>query len=563
LAPWWAWCAVGVLLAIGAGVLAYETRGTTFWADEWNWILTRRGGGISTLLDPHNSHLSLVPVVIYKILFAIVGLRHYWPYRAVLIAADLGCALLVFVYARRRVGGYLALLVTAMILFFGPSWQDILWPFQVAWLISIGSGVAALLALDRKDRLGEVIACVLLTVSLASSGAGLAVWIGGLVEIGQRRRWRELWIVAIPIVLYGLWWLGYEQSHIFGHSFLLLPKFVFTAAAGALSALAGLANVDIAHDTGTYLTWGTPLLVLAVLALAWRARRPGGLPARAVTLLAVAIGFWILAGVGRAYTHVGPLVLTETGDESRYLYIGAVAIALLVVELARGYVPSAWGYAVATVVAAVSVVSNITPLRDGAGFLRAQAQITRTLLGTFDMTRPIVSPNFVSHGFVFELVTAPAWFAAERDLGSVAYTPGQIAALGEYPRQAADSQLIAIQGLAVKPTGPSGLGSAPAVDAAESGSTSTAANCVTFRPVAFTSPGINPALDLTMPAAGLEIRAGAAPAAIGARRFADQFSALGTLAPDSSGVLDVKPDLAPQPWHVQVASNAPFSVCGI
>src|SRR5438445_181195 len=161
-----------------AVLLAHDTRGTTFFQDEWRWILERRGNSLATFLDPHNQHLSLIPVTIYKLLFATVGLRHYWPYRAVVTAAHLACVPLVFVYARPRVGAYLALLAAALILFFGPGWQDILWPFQMAWLIAVAAGVGALLLLDRRDRAGDIGACALLGVALASAGPGLAVAVG-------------------------------------------------------------------------------------------------------------------------------------------------------------------------------------------------------------------------------------------------------------------------------------------------------------------------------------------------------------------------------------------------
>jgi len=60
----------------------------------------------------------------------------------------------VFAYSRPRVGSSMALLAAAVIMFFGPGWQDILWPFQIAWLIAVASGIGALIALDGPGRRG-------------------------------------------------------------------------------------------------------------------------------------------------------------------------------------------------------------------------------------------------------------------------------------------------------------------------------------------------------------------------------------------------------------------------
>jgi hypothetical protein len=562
----WAWVAAAALLGVGAALLMSETRGTTFWADEWQWILTRRGGGLASLLDPHNSHLSLIPVVIYKVLFATVGLGRYWPYRAVLVAMDLACAWLVFVYARSRVGGYLALLAAGLILFFGPGWQDILWPFQMSWLIAVAAGIGALLLLDRDDRAGDCGACLLVGISLASSGPGLAVAIGLAVEVLQRRRPRDTWIVAAPIALYALWWVGYQQTTVAAHSLLLVPRFTFDAAAGVLSALAGLAEINVGTDTGTYLTWGAPLLALAVVAMVWRLSRLGGIPPRVLTLLAMTLGFWVLTGIGRAYLSVGPLVLTATGDESRYLYVGAVFVALLAVELARGSAPSWRMRVIAGVLVAAAVVSNIAPLRDGSRFLRSQAQVTDTELGTLNISRPIVKPDYVSNGFVFGTVTAQAWFAAEQELGSAAASAAQIAAFPEAVRESADAQLIKIQPLGL--TAPSatlaaGRGVAPTVDGVQSAAASLRGDCVSFRPTSYTPVIALSAIALTVPAGGVLIRNGNAPAMIGVRRFATQFEPLGTLAATAQGVLRVAPDLAHQPWHVQITAGGPVIVCDL
>src|SRR6185312_5351958 len=143
----------------------------------------------------------LVPVMIYRLLFATVGIAHSAPYRAVGIAGHLLCVALLYRYAVRRAGTGIALLAAGSILFLGPGWQNIVWPLQIGWLISIAGGLVALLALDRGDRRGEIVACAALTVAVFSSGPGVAIAAGILVEVLLTRGWRALWIVAVPLGL--------------------------------------------------------------------------------------------------------------------------------------------------------------------------------------------------------------------------------------------------------------------------------------------------------------------------------------------------------------------------
>ena len=105
----WAWPVLAVVLLATGAFLLRETRGTTFWFDEWQWVLDRRGDDLSAFLAPHNGHLTLVPVALYKLLFATAGLENYTPYRVMVVAAHLGCVALLFAYARRRVGDPAAL----------------------------------------------------------------------------------------------------------------------------------------------------------------------------------------------------------------------------------------------------------------------------------------------------------------------------------------------------------------------------------------------------------------------------------------------------------------------
>ena len=54
--------AFGLLLLLGAEIVLARTRGLSFYADDWDFVLDRRGMSPSMLLRPHGPHLSLVPI---------------------------------------------------------------------------------------------------------------------------------------------------------------------------------------------------------------------------------------------------------------------------------------------------------------------------------------------------------------------------------------------------------------------------------------------------------------------------------------------------------------------
>ncbi len=173
--------------------------------------------------------------------------------------------------------------------------------------------------------------------------------------------------------------------------------------------------------------------MIAVGAIIWRLLRRAARP-RVATLLVTLLSFWIFAGLARAYVTFGPLTLAGTGDESRYLYVGAVFTILLASELLRGWRPSLWAGAVAALLVAAAIVSNIGPLRDGSRLLQTEANYTAAALETVDLERPVISPEFVSNGFIFLHVTAREWFSAKRDLGSP-FADQQLSSLPDYARQ--------------------------------------------------------------------------------------------------------------------------------
>ena len=552
--------ALALALAAAAVLVLHLTRGTTLWFDEWVWVMDRRGSSAGTFLEPHNGHFSLVPIVLYKLLFATAGLDDYVPYRVMIIAAHALCAGLVFVYARRRVGGLGALVAAGLILTLGPAWQNFLWPFQVGWLVSLAAGLGALLLLDREDRAGDVSAAVLLAVALASSGLGIPIAAGLLVELlWGRRSLRATWIAAVPLALYAAWWLVYQDTEVIRGNIFLVPGFTADGAAGALGALTGLADVrtnadGLLMDGGTF-AWGRPLAVAGVALVAWRLARMGPVPARVFTLLAIPLAFWMLTGLQRA--HVG------VADSSRYLYVGALFVVLLAIELLRGVTVPRWPAVAVVVAAGLAMFSNLGDMRTGARYLRAQAPLARGDLAALELARASVPPGYDAKSFPgtpFITLRADAYFAAAKAYGTPAYTPAELAAAPESARGTADAELEAIHDVevaAAPATAPAEA--APTVEAVSGGSQTAADGCVRFRP-----NGAQPAvLRLTVPPGGLLLKAVGGPAKVSVRRFATVFPAEPLTTLSGSGVLKIDPDRAPQPWHVQLTPAASAEACSV
>ena len=350
------WVALAGVLLLTAAVILYLGRSTTFYFDEWNFVLERRAWDVDALLKPHNEHLSVVPVLIYKALFSTLGIDAYAPYRVAGVVVHLIVLVLLFVYARRRVGDVLALGVTVLIAVFGPAWPDVLWPFQAGFLGSLAAGIGALLCLDRGDRRGDIGASALLAVSLASSSLGIPICAAVALEIlGRPDRGRRWWILAAPAVLYGIWYLAYggggKESL---DNLLATPAYVVDAAAAATGSVFGLS-----------IEWGRPLVLALGALLVLAIRRGAKDPWRLAALIALPLIFWGLTGLARADLH-------EPGAP-RYLYPGAIFLLLIALEAARSVRITRAATLALLVVIVFATVSNLGALRNGAGFLRDQA----------------------------------------------------------------------------------------------------------------------------------------------------------------------------------------------
>jgi hypothetical protein len=546
--------ALAALMALAFTLLYRKGLGLTFFYDEWTFITERRGWSVDTFLEPHGEHLSLFPILCFKLLFVTVGLDDYGAYRIAVLIVHLLAVLLLFVLARQRVGDVLALFAAFPILFLGSAWEDLLWPFQLGYLGSIVAGLGMLIALDRESRSADAVAGLLLTLSLASSSIGISFAIGALVELLAKRDFRSRWlrVLAVPGALYGLWTLFYgdrtavpgtEQGlfSLMHNSIPDTPAYVANAAAGAFGALTGLG-----------LDWGRPLALAAVFGVAFQVSRGRLLSPRALGLLGSILSFWVLAAVFRAHL-VAP-------DASRYLYFGALIIVLLIVELFQGVRLSPTGLTILGVVLALSAVANFSVLQDGSRGLQDNSSYVAPELGALELAGTPLDPSYVPDPVRAPQVAAGPYFEAVRDLGSPADSAEEIAARPEPQRQAADSVLL--HSLAVALRRASGLtptGNPPSVDSSSGGSATAGHGCVLFRP-----EKTGGSIDFQVPSVGLAIRASsAASVEVRLRQFAETFptAPLGTVSPGTTVLLRVPPRPRLRPWRVRLQPSGPVTTC--
>lgn len=333
--------ATGAFLLLAAAALAWWMwlgRGTTFLYDEWDFVQAFNKPFWQAVIAPHNGQFNPIPVMVYRAMFALVGIGRYWPYRLVGMLFELSMLGVTFAYLRKRLPALIALAAVALLMANGQAWQDILWPFELTFTISLGAGVGALMLLDRNDRAGNIGAAAALVVSVGSCGFGLmflaavavdAIW--STLAKGRRHQARDdalapvrsggaerLWVVVPGLAIYLAW---YVQAHV--HDAALsrlhdLPSYLAQSAGYGTGSLFG------SHGLlpGELLT--ALLAVMVILRLAWGWRSA----ARLAAVIAAALTFWTLAALARAGV-AGP-------ETSRYLQPDNLFVLMALAELGAG-----------------------------------------------------------------------------------------------------------------------------------------------------------------------------------------------------------------------------------
>jgi hypothetical protein len=331
-----------------------------FFLDEWDFLVVRRATSVTDLFRPHNEHWSTLPILAYRLLYRIFGLRTYVPYQLTTISLHLGAAVLLFVVMRRsHVHPWIATAAASLFALFGTGSDDILWAFQMAWSATLVFGLAHLILadhdgpLDRRDWLGLAAGLA----ALLCSGVAVAMTIAVGIAVLIRRGWRLALFHTAPLgAIYVLWWL-IEARDAYGHALGVASDVLEWTWIGSKAAFDGLGQVEGA---------GIALAVVLVVGLALTCgrtdvaelRRRGAVPAG---LLVGAVTFLVITGIGRGSDFFG----VGLAGSGRYVHVVA-ALMLPALALAADALVRRWRAAlpVVLVLLVIGIPGNIEAAAD-------------------------------------------------------------------------------------------------------------------------------------------------------------------------------------------------------
>jgi len=559
-----AWAGLGFAMALAAALLLWEGRGLTLFVDEWFFgYLARQDFTLATLLEPDNGHLAVLPILITRASLELFGADTALPLRLVAVATHLSAGLMLFVLLRRSLGAVWALAPAVLFLFLGAAADILVGSHALPIELSAATGLAAWLALGRRQPGWDLAAALLLVAGISSNGFALPFIAGAaaIVWLDRSSDWRRQWVVALPLMLYAIWRLteGSGQESDFAIANLAgLPAFAFDSLAAELASLTGLFREAGGTDNVFQLAPGQALAGALLVALGAAAAGWGYRPPRAaIPPLVALLTLWLATGM-----VASPARQPEV---ARYIYSGVVLL-LLAAAPAIAASPAARRGAVAlTCVCLVGLIPNLKAIRDGGLFFREQSNQDRAVLGAADLLGPGAVDTLIeaegeqpAGGYADLPFPLSAYRRARESFGTPAYSPAELRAAGAAARENAD--LLLARGLPIElspaqaPPRPLPAGSRIGQ---EGGRLSWRRGCAVFEPLSASAQ-----LLLPMPPGGLWIAPQPGPpVALGLRRFGDAYAIGFEAVGGSASQLRLPKARAARGWQVQLLPQQPVRVC--
>jgi hypothetical protein len=567
------WIPEVLAILVGGAFLAWSVRGLTFFQDEWDFIALRltTSNVKDAYLLPHVQHFLGFDVALYKAVFAVAGLRHYWPYQLVALLGHLMVVILLFELARRRIGARLGFFVVLPVIVLGTAWETLLFPFNEQWIYSVAAMLGVILLLDRKDRRGDVVIFAVLLVAIATSSFGPVVAAGVLVRLlWEPDRCKRAWVALIPLALYGLWYVNYGANAPGppGYRLTASPTYLLQTAA---ASVAGVLGVPLGGNTVAghrhilvlafhALTLGFQVLTLG-LVLVLAARRPRLTPNLAMLLTMLGL-YWLSLTLQRGFLHA-PYT-------SRYIYVSAVLVIVIGLELYRGRQISSTARHAVMVVASVATVLNAAVMLHYSSQRRHDAAITAAEIGALNVARSRSLPasfQIDTQDIRIDLQAGPYLAAIDRLHSSPAPGPAGILAAPEFARAAADRELIRADNINPVPLTPvvqrlidAAYPELPPVrvEGFSEGTVVRVGRCVLLRP----SRGRQGMLRLAVTGAGtrIDVRANS-QVTVRLRRFTRTFRAAPPATINQPVWMPLPRGNASLPWHLQLTASVPVQAC--
>jgi hypothetical protein len=306
-------------LVVAGAFIARAMRGQWFYYDEWDFL---REDAEWALLMPHNGHLSLLPRLVTTLIKGVAGLHEYWPYLIVTVLVHLLLAHLLWrLMLRTGANPWLATIAVFGFALLAPGSENVLWAFQVGFILPLVTGTGAFLVAMRESLRRRDLAAiiVLLFTGLLASGTALPMTAGVLLYLLVRHGWRPAVLAgAIVGVPYAAWFL----------TFGLLPQGTSAFRAGSVDDLLVRVPEYFAHGLidgiGTTLPFPAlaGVLLLALLAFLLLDLRRTGIRRLPVVhyLVLAALLFGALTAVTRVQLPV------ESASAGRYVYVYAAML---------------------------------------------------------------------------------------------------------------------------------------------------------------------------------------------------------------------------------------------
>jgi hypothetical protein len=551
-------------------------RGQTLKSDEWNYATRLADLPLLTAVfeSAPGKYLLALPMLGYEAAFSTIGIEHYLPFRLASLALTVAAASLFLVLAARRVGYAVALPASVLLLFLGSAGEVLATPLRIPEQIAIVAGLGMLLALERRDLAGDLVAGGLVLVSVTSHPLGTAFLAAAAVLVLGRpapERWQRLWVFGVPVILFAAWYLTLREPALverpLGEQLGSVPRFEFQSLSTMAAAATGVFKSPFSERTDflTPLTYALGAAVIVAVGLRAFATR---LPASFWAILAAMLVLF-------AAPAFAPGGVPRIPYASRYVYPGVLMLLLLLFEAGRGMRlrgGSAYGAAgAAAVVFAFAMYSNVSQLERGAEGWAAKSANAKAELAALDLARGTVPPSFLAEDpagrppipRAFMIMDAGEYFRVADAYGSPAYSSTELPSLPASARRVADIVLARALALELEPLRslPRGAPERPDVLSTTASARNSARGCVRLTPESGAASS-----QVVLPRAGVALEAERGePVSLALARFSDGYIfPLKPLPPQKPALLSIPSDASSAPWRLLIGSaRQPVLVCGV